>query len=340
MTVDLDAATLNRPMTVSNIIGIGWKMFVGNIAQFSLISLQATAWMLAPLLLAIVCVWLFFSQTLLLDSFFSLLGIAIPAWLVLFFYCAAQSLGCIAGVSRLTYQQLVEAAALPVEGAAVVDDISAEALSTALRFTRSRKLSLLGSSIVRGAIVSVVNLVFILLLGICIGVMFFSAGPATPLGEPNINIGVFLIGLVLTFVCFIAFIVVSILVTVRMILSEQALAIESESGAIDSIGRSWKLLKRGVWRTLGVLFLAGLISIPISFAVSLLTQSLTTSLFNFQAALEESGPDTFPWLAFIGFYLATLISSSLANIIIVPFFKTVLTTIYFDARNRLERVEV
>ena len=60
------------------------------------------------------------------------------------------------------------------------------------------------------------------------------------------------------------FAVVYVWLVVRMLMAEQAIAIEKEVGAIASISRSWQLTRRRVLRTTCVAVLTFLISLPVA----------------------------------------------------------------------------
>ncbi len=331
MNADIANRSPYQPMSIGNIISTSWRIYTSNFLQYLLISLRATAWMLAPLLVALIGARWLYNQSATWADAGGLLGLLIPAWIVFFLYFAACSLGEIAGISRLTYWQL---AGVSVDES----DASAMDVQGSLRFTRSRKFALLGSAAIRNLIVALLNFVFLLIFSLLLAL--FVAGATSPqnLGS-NINIGYVLLGALLAFALLVVFIWLSIWISVRLAMAEQAIAIET-SGAIASIGRSWKLMKRNGLRAFATLLLAGLISLPVSLATSLLAENVGSSLFDLEAVLSQSPmPELFPIVTFVGLYLVTLSFATLANIVIVPFLKTVLTTIFFDVRNRYESAD-
>lgn len=326
------------PLGVGRIIGTGWKLYTGNLSQFLPISLRAALWMFVPLLVAVAAIWQLSNQGIeTISDLAGLVALAIPAWAVFYLFCAANSLGESAALSRLTYQQLGqgEVGSVSAEDA---EALGRESTAQALRFTRSRKFSLLGSAAIRFVIVWAIGIVFSLLMLFSAALMIASAGVATQ-SAADVNIGLFLTGLVLTFALLIAFITVSIIVNMRIAIAEQSLAIEQDSGAIDSVGRSWKLMKSNVLKAFGALFLASLISLPVSFILSSVTQGFVTSLFDVDATLEGARPGEFPIITLAGLYFVNILIGTIASIIVTPFLKTVLTTVYFDVRKRKETLE-
>jgi len=338
MIIRLDTKT---PLSVGKIVGTGWKLYTGNFLQFTVISLRAAAWMFAPFLVATVAVWMLTEQGMTtLGELDGLMALAIPAWLVFYLFCAANSLGESAAISRLAYQ-LLNQRKLPstVDSAVTNSHVGLTELENseqALRFTRSRKFSLLGSAAIRFVVGALISFVFVFLFLLSSSLMIAAAG-IPPQSGTQMNIGLFVTGLLLSFAVVVVSIAVSIFVNMRMAIAEQSLAIEQESGALSSIGRSWKLMKKNVLKTFGVLFLVALISFPVSLILSAMTQGATSTLFDLEAAVEAD-PGRLPLLMFAGLYFVNLLLGTIASIIVMPFFKTILTTVYFDARHRTRQV--
>ncbi|MEL6262438.1 MAG: hypothetical protein AAFR12_15365 [Cyanobacteria bacterium J06626_6] len=336
----MNADDLRQPLSIGDIIGTGWRLYTENFARNFVIALRGTLWLLVPFVVAVLAILWMLAQGPDLYNFSGVIALLFPAWVVLFLYCAAQSLGEIAGISRLAFQSLSPATAIG-------DDLSGDlpVQTEALRFTRSRKFSFLGSATIQTIILGIVNFVFLIFFSVLIVFAMFSSGLGGLVGFDSSNSGggnpqMALLTFLLVPISLILFICFYIWLSMRITLAEQALAIERESGAIASIGQSWKLMKKQVLRSFGVVFLAGLISLPITIAVSIISQMINAQIFDLTAMLEQE-PDSGPLiiLPVVGSYIIATIVGLLGSIIVGPFFKTVLTTLYFDIRNRKERLD-
>ncbi|MEL6471758.1 MAG: hypothetical protein AAFQ74_18690 [Cyanobacteria bacterium J06623_4] len=337
----MNADDLRKPLSIGDIVGTGWRLYTENFARNFVIALRGTLWLLVPFVVAVLAILWMVAQGEGLYNLSGAIALLFPAWIVLFVYCAAQSLGEIAGISRLAFQSLSPAATTDAEG----DLDGAAGEREALRFTRSRKFSFLGSATIQTIILGIVNFIFFIFFSVLIVFALFSSGYGGLLGllegsEGGGNPQLALLTFLLLPISLILFICFYVWLSMRITLAEQALAIERESGAIASIGQSWKLMKRQVLRSFGVVFLAGLISLPITVGVSIISQMINAQIFNIAAMADtDSSAGPLILLPVLGSYLVATIVGLLGSIIVGPFFKSVLTTLYFDIRNRKERLE-
>ncbi len=135
----------NSPMRVSDIIKTGWQLYRAHFSQYFVIAIIATAWSLLPTLFNLL--------TTLVPSYLGTElspGISIlifVVWLAIALYAIAQSLGQFASISRLAYQTLDSRS-----GASESNLSGSDLAKSAVQFTRSRKFSFLGATILQSLI--------------------------------------------------------------------------------------------------------------------------------------------------------------------------------------------
>ena len=196
----------------------------------------------------------------------------------------------------------------------------------------TRWFSLLGSAIVKGLILSTINFVISFVLIISVVMVFVGLG-ILPGSTPNLNL--FFGGGAIALVASILFIWLYVWLSLKLLVNEQSLAIEDESGALISIGHSWKLMRKNLMRSLWVVLLASLITLPVSLAATVLTQVAHPFLFEqVGIVLTERNEMTVGLLPYATFYLVSIILGLVGGILVKPFFRTVLTTLYFDIKNQ------
>ncbi len=265
------------------------------------------------------------SQDIAIADVSGLFALLIPAWLVLWLWCSAQSLGELSAISRRVHKSL-----------SVPMGAESETLAESLRFTRSRKFPLLGSAAIQWVISAVLSAVSLFVYISALGMIVFGFGAFS--GEPVP--GLFLGGGALLLISIILLTWFSIWVAVRLLVTEQSLAIEQNSGAIASIGRSWKLMKKHALRAVGVMLLAGLICLPVLVVTSVAIQLGQAIVFRLAGVtISEASSPAVLFLSSAVSYATGLLSSIISGIITAPFLRAVVTTLYFDIRNRKEILE-
>ncbi|MGB3571046.1 MAG: hypothetical protein WA783_19250 [Phormidesmis sp.] len=318
----VDARSLRSPMEVGTIIGTAWRLYRSNLSRYLPLSLRGSAWLFLPVILLLVGLLWMLSQGVVIENLSGLFALLIPAWIVLVLWCNAQSLGEFSAISRLVYQSL-----------SVPMGAESESLSESLRFTRSRKFSLLGSAAIQWVISAVVSIVSLFIYSIALGMIVIGFGVFS--GQPSP--GMFLGGGALLLISIVALTWFSIWVAMRLLVTEQSLAIETNSGAIASIGRSWRLMKKHALRATGIMILAGLICLPVLIVTGIGTQIVQVIVL--RAAGVTVSPTSPPAVLFLSSavsYAMGLLSGIVGGIIIGPFLRAVVTTLYFDIRNRKE----
>ena len=322
-----------RFMTIGMCFSTSWRHYTSNFGRYVPLSLKGSGWLALPSAILLGGILWILNRELTLESLSGVLALLIPAWIVLFLWCNAQSLGELSAISRLVHQSLIVPSKVAAGG---VIDVPRETVAEALRFTHSRKFSLLGSAALQWLILGTINAVSFIAVLFGVGMMIAGFGMFN--GEPQP--GLFLLGGAIVFVSLIVFSWLAIWLSMRFLVTEQALSIETPSGAIASIGRSWKLMKKHALRAFGTIFLAGIICLPIVLVTTIVAQIIQANVLDAVDALPS--PSTSPQIVFLGAAASQMIFAllgMLGSIIIAPFIRTVVTTLYFDIRNRKESIE-
>lgn len=318
-------------MGVIEIIGTGWRLYCSCFYRYVAIALRGMAWVFAPTLLLTLCLLWMLKQRLGLGDFSGPTALFVPAWLVLFGWCKAQSLGHLAGISRLTYQSLrLDRRA----DEAAPESVTEETVADSLRFTRSRRFSFLGSVLVQRIIFSLVTVAFVLSFSFAVGLTFAGIG-MVPGAEPSVTL--FFLGGGGMLVSAVLLVGISVWLVLRMLLAEQALAVEKALGAIASIGRSWQLTRQNTLHTTCVAALVFFISLPVGFFSWLVAQAISyAALKRVGVVVDRADISSVDFLPLIVSYLILMLVGMIGGIVTQPFFRSVFTTLYFDARNRKE----
>ena len=175
---------------------------------------------------------------------------------------------------------------------------------------------ILTSLIFMGAYIVVV-IVFAMLTFI-IASVFQERGGATIMIVPAI-IG--FVGAIIGFIWLVA----------RLSLVQVTLAIEDNISASKAISRSWEITKASVGRIQLILFIAFLLTIPISLVVQIATKIIQVV---FTTVLPMEGNGIFSLL-----YFVVIVAISIANAaLMVPFWQSIIAVIYYDLRSRREGI--
>lgn len=171
---------------------------------------------------------------------------------------------------------------------------------------------------------SLIGSYFLVMLAvIAIAVVGFTAGAvllivtATPSG--GLQPGPAVLGALIVFVATIAILV---FVTLRWSLVVHAIVVEGK-GALDGLGRSWRIVSGSTWRMLGYFLLYGLLA----FLFGLLLATLAIVLLG--TAPLEAGPPQGP----LGL-AATALVETLAAVVLAPPWAAAFTLLYYDLRWR------
>ena len=191
----------------------------------------------------------------------------------------------------------------------------------ARRHIKPKMWQFLGAGILVGLIVFF-GFIF---LTIVLGVVSFIVGLIIGVDESNPNpIYLFLLGLFSIIVSIIAF----TWLFSRYFLVELPLAVEDGITASAALGRSWDLTKGSVIRLQIIVFVAFLISFPITIVIQIASGILQLVL----GSLNSSGNDLVSFLI----TLVILAISLAAGALLIPFWQAIKAVIYYDFRVRRE----
>lgn len=289
-----------------------------------LISLKGHLWMLVPVVIVVgiaVVLGMQVSEETYADNLNNIIGLLVfagVAFSVISMMCFAQFLGQTTGISRLVYVALSG---------------SGEDERAALRFTRSRRYSLLWQNLLRGLIFLGTYLVFGLVVLVLI---LIGASLAGGLSEGG-NAGLFVVLGAFNVLLFFAFLVFVAWLGLRLMLADQSLVIEPDSSAVVSINRSFEATKGRAWISLQVAIFTFLITTLISMALSIATQIAVTIFVQVAPAVESLSVDSLlGLLTIIPYVLAVLVfvvGSFAGAVIVLPLWHAMLTTLYFRLRS-------
>lgn len=244
-----------------------------------------------------------------LKSYLQLSSLAY-AWALIPIYGWAKCAAILALISRLAFGELVNQPESIQDAKPVVN----------LRMWQFLVMTLLMLLINIG-----LTIVVMIPFGIVIGIItaYATAGAASGTPSP----GAFLLLSLLVLVFLPLLFVMLLWVQARFLLVELPLAIEDGVDGSSTIGRSWNLTKGSVWRIVGIIFIAYLITLPIQLPFTLLSQFIQIAL----APLTIDNPS----YALLSFFLG-LIISLIGAVLVVPFWQAIKAVIYYDLRSRRE----
>ena len=237
------------------------------------------------------------------DHFKSYFGLAFVAnlWLLVPIYGWAKYSAILGLISRLAFGEVRE---------------KPETVSDARSEVNPRMWRFLWAGILTFLIFFGVSLVG----GIAMGILAAVAGAI--FGQNYVIIGSLVV------VAFIAFLIICIRLISRLLIVELPLAIEKNIGASSAIGRSRELTKGSVGRIQWIVFVAILVSLPITIVVQIL--ATIVQVFLSRVLGPESG------IYYLVYYLLTLPLSIVSSAILTPFWQAMKGIIYYDLRSRKE----
>ncbi len=295
-------------LTVGNVVSTATTLYKSNFKRYFQVSLRATGWGLAILLAAI---GLAFLGGLLYGLTKSWL-VAVPlglGWIVFTLYCSARSATDMAVIARLAYQELIDTPE-------TVSEATQQLLPKTWAFFRL--LWLVAASITLVAIVG--YFLLILIVGIAVGII----SALKLLDNPIVIILLVLIGIGLLGL----YIWTLLRYCSYWFVAELPLAIESSRSAGVSMRRSRDLSRSAIGRLQLIIFIAYLITLPIT-TLTQLPLTIGQVMVNPVASSETQA---------IGMLLIVvgLVLTLISGLFVVPFWQAIKATIYYDLRNRRE----
>ncbi len=237
------------------------------------------------------------------DHFKSYFGLALVGylWLLVPIYGWAKYSAIAALISRLAFAEVSE---------------HPETVSDARREVDPRMWSFFGAGILTSLIFLAVYLAG------AIGITVLGLGAAAISQQNYLIIGA------LVAVAVIAFLIIYIRIVSQLFIVELPLAIENNLTASSAISRSWELTKGSVGRIVWIVFVGGLVSIPVSAFIQTVLAIVQPILIALLGA--ESG-------AFVSVYIILVVALSiLSGALVNPFWQAMKAIIYYDLRSRKE----
>ena len=237
------------------------------------------------------------------DHFKSYFGLALVGylWLLVPIYGWAKYSAISALISRLAFAEVSE---------------HPETVSDARREVDHRMWSFFCAGILTSLIFLAVYLAG------AIGITVLGLGAAAISQQNYLIIGA------LVAVAVIAFLIIYIRIVSQLFIVELPLAIENNLTASSAISRSWELTKGSVGRIVWIVFVGGLVSIPVSAFIQTVLAIVQPILIALLGA--ESG-------AFVSVYIILVVALSiLSGALVNPFWQAMKAIIYYDLRSRKE----
>jgi uncharacterized RDD family membrane protein YckC len=312
---------LLQPLSPGNIVSAGIRLYRARFKDYSGVAVTTVVWIGALLILAVPITFLFYAV---LPPVGATL-LAIPLIFVLSFYCFGRYLAGGAAISRLVFKELM---------------LEPETAKAANAYANSRTwgfwlLSLVLFIIFFGVIMAMyiaLTIAVALLIGGVGGLSAFENNSFEWLEglvrNPAIAVA-FLLGCMAVIV---TFTIVWTWISARFAVAELPYGIEPDVGATASIGRSWMLTETNVWHTVMVVFVMGLVMIPINVMIQIV--SSTVQVF-FSVLTVSENP-----IMLALFYLASLILALLGTVVTLPLSQAIKGVLYLDLRNRREGLKL
>lgn len=248
-------------------------------------------------------------------------GLSIKAvlWWFIPVYGWAKALTINAQISRLAFTELIN---------------RPETVSESQTRIQGKMWSFLGAGLLVGLIVFGINMGVSLVGSILSSIVTVVAAIVLG-GEEAVGVGV---NLIVQLLLQIVILVAQLWAQSRLFLYETALAMEHSTDATGSIGRSWNLTTGHTLRAIAVVFVAGLLTVPLF----LLAYSPLLGIIPFFVALS-SAPDTVlsgdAWLAVGLWFLLAIVLALFVSIFVSPFWQALKAALYADLRVRREGLD-
>jgi uncharacterized RDD family membrane protein YckC len=313
---------LLHPLSPGNTINAGINFYRARFKEYSGVALTTIAWLgLQFVVLSIVAGVLY---AVLPPEFATL--ILLPIAFVDVFWCFGKFLAGSAAISRLAFRELAAESETAIE---------------AKRFTNGRVwgfwllglvLFVLFAGVLIALYLALVVIVMIVVVGVGGASGAFGANSLRTL-EQWVSNPATAIAFVLGFLILaLLFIIAWTWIYARFSLAELPYGIEPETGAVQSIGRSWILTDRDVWHTVLISFTLPLVMIPLNVVIQIATSILQVALM----AIAGSDSSVALFLTSV----ASLVLGMLGVVVALPLTQAVKGVMYYDLRNRREGINL
>jgi hypothetical protein len=311
-----------RPLSVGNVVSASIRLLRSHLSQFAGISLKAVGWMAIPWI-PIFLAFIVFATAMVT---FSTTGgnsnpggliafgvLMIPVFLVLLIFCSAKAIANEVLISRLAFQDLIS---------------QPESTAAAWQQIRKRTWHFWFARFMVAVIVGAVSFAFSLLQNILTAIPQAMVGSSSSGSSAAMLVG--LIALVIVLASYAA----QLWFQARLFVPELPIAMEENVTGDQSIVRAWELSKGHAVRIALVIFVAGLITLPL-FVIAFVP-FIVTLLASAASVAGRGMPDP----AVLGTIFASLglglFLTLVFSIFTMPFWQTIKAVIYYDLRSRRE----
>ncbi len=194
--------------------------------------------------------------------------------------------------------------------------------------TKSKFLPLIGLNIITGIISGLMVIIGIVAFFVLLASVAATAKTETELWQ---GMGIALVGI---FILIVAGVVVSSYLSIKFSVASPAMVLEN-LGVFAAIGRSWSLTRKNFWRLLGINILTTIITSMVAGVFGGIASALSVI---FVVAGSSSPEDAITSINTA--YILTMVMSSIAQLLILPFTSSVNALLYIDLRMRKEGLDV
>ena len=297
-------------LSIGNVVTTSITLYKSNFKRYFQVSLRATGWLLAILLVILVTGLIGAGLYAITNSWLVAIPVTI-GWLVGTLYCSAKYATDRAVICRLAYQELIDAP----ETVAVATQ---QLIPRTWGFLRLAWLISLYISLVAIVAYIVLTIAVIIIAAIIMyGLKLSIEDPVAIVMISLAVVGAFLVLIAILVRCYAYWFV-----------AELPLAVEQTRSANASIARSQQLISTAVGRVILIVTIAFLMIIPINTlgnSPSLIGQVMIN-------ASTDIATQTIGGILMIGGVLLNLLS----ELFIMPFWQIIKAIVYYDLRNRRE----
>lgn len=194
--------------------------------------------------------------------------------------------------------------------------------------TKSKFLPLIGLNIITGIISGLMVIIGIVTFFVLLASVASTAKTETELWQ---GMGIALVGI---FILVVAGVVVSSYLSIKFSVASPAMVLEN-LGVFAAIGRSWSLTRKNFWRLFGINILTAIITSMVAGIFGGIASALSVI---FVVAGSSSPEDAITSINTA--YILTMVMSTIAQLLILPFTSSVNALLYIDLRMRKEGLDV
>lgn len=194
--------------------------------------------------------------------------------------------------------------------------------------TKSKFLPLIGLNIITSIISGLMMIIGIVAFFVLLASVASTAKTETELWQ---GMGIALVGI---FILVVAGVVVSSYLSIKFSVASPAMVLEN-LGVFAAIGRSWSLTRKNFWRLLGINILTTIITSMVAGIFGGIASALSVI---FVVAGSSSPEDAITSINTA--YILTMVVSTIAQLLILPFTSSVNALLYIDLRMRKEGLDV